>query len=325
MKVNKGLNSVKNKASIIIANYNYADFLIETLQSAVNQTYPNTEIILVDDGSTDDSVTRVTNDFSAQIESGQIILVEKENGGQLSAFNAAVPHISGDYVFMLDSDDLYVEDHIEKTINKFQENKIIDFIFCAVDEFSENPSNVINARRRHDTNVLIGYSFFSALLSWEWLGDVTASLAMKADLYKSILPIKEKYLENDWRIRADDCLVWGASLLGATKYYYNDTKILYRIHGNNNFFKLEKKKLTNFETYDRTLKTHKLFNYFIKKYGIQNTRSYKWTLKNIVKEYRQRNDRSEKTKDIYHRCIREIEAPFFTEKRFLKKLSLKNR
>ncbi len=85
-------------ASIIVNNYNYGRFLAEAIESALSQTYANTEVIVVDDGSTDNS-----RDIIASYKD-QIIPVLKENGGQASAFNAGFQASSGEVIFFLDAD-----------------------------------------------------------------------------------------------------------------------------------------------------------------------------------------------------------------------------
>lgn len=85
--------------SIVINNYNYARYLRQSVESALSQTYPHVETIVVDDGSTDNS-REVLAEFG-----GRIIPVFKKNGGQGSAFNAGLLASRGDIVIYLDSDD----------------------------------------------------------------------------------------------------------------------------------------------------------------------------------------------------------------------------
>ena len=88
------------KVSIIINNYNYAEYLAFSIESAIAQTYGNTEVIVADDGSTDNS--------RAIIESygSSVISTFKPNGGQASALNAGYKKSSGDLVIFLDADDI---------------------------------------------------------------------------------------------------------------------------------------------------------------------------------------------------------------------------
>jgi glycosyl transferase family 2 len=94
-------------ASIVINNFNYAPFLREAIESALNQTYQKTEIIVVDDGSTDSS---------REIISGyghRIISILKCNGGQNSALNAGFSASRGNVILFLDSDDALLPTALE--------------------------------------------------------------------------------------------------------------------------------------------------------------------------------------------------------------------
>jgi glycosyltransferase involved in cell wall biosynthesis len=91
-------------ASILINNYSYARFLDETINSALSQNYPRKEIIVVDDGSTDNSREIISR------YGDRIIPIFKENGGQASAVNAGVARCHGDILCFLDSDDFFWPD-----------------------------------------------------------------------------------------------------------------------------------------------------------------------------------------------------------------------
>src|SRR5438046_8948159 len=89
-------------ASVIINNYNYGRFLREAVDSALNQTYRNTEVIVVDDGSTDGSPEVIAS------YGERIVPVLKQHGGQNSALNAGFSRRRGDVSLFLDSDDVQV-------------------------------------------------------------------------------------------------------------------------------------------------------------------------------------------------------------------------
>jgi len=94
-------------ASVIIANYNYGRFLAKAIESALGQTYPDTEVIVVDDGSTDNS-REVIDRFD-----GKIRPVMKQNGGQASAFNAGFEASRGEIIIFLDADDYLLPEAVE--------------------------------------------------------------------------------------------------------------------------------------------------------------------------------------------------------------------
>lgn len=84
------------KVSIIIANYNYAKYLPTAVESVIDQTYTNTEIIIVDDGSKDNSPEVILQ--LAQKHPGKIKAIFQENQGQGAAFNTGFEATSGDIV-----------------------------------------------------------------------------------------------------------------------------------------------------------------------------------------------------------------------------------
>jgi len=85
---------------IVISNHNYADYLADAIESARGQTHPEVNVIVVDDGSTDDSHDRL------RPYEGEVEIVLKENGGQASALNAGMERARGDVVIFLDADDM---------------------------------------------------------------------------------------------------------------------------------------------------------------------------------------------------------------------------
>src|SRR5947207_15525858 len=86
-------------ASVIINNYNYGRFLREAIDSALNQTYKNIEVIVVDDGSTDGS-REIIESYENRIRP-----LFKKNGGQISAINVAFEATHGSVILVLDADD----------------------------------------------------------------------------------------------------------------------------------------------------------------------------------------------------------------------------
>ncbi len=101
----------RSLVSIIINNYNYARYLPHAIDSALDQTFSPIEVIVVDDGSNDDSeeVIREYGDL--------ITAIFKPNGGQASAFNVGLRHSEGDYVIFLDADDILLPHIVESIVD----------------------------------------------------------------------------------------------------------------------------------------------------------------------------------------------------------------
>lgn len=236
--------------SVLINNYNYAAYLEETVLSILAQTYPHIEIVIVDDGSTDDS-RKVIEQLAATHPS--IVPHFKANGGQLSAFNAGVQLARGELLFFLDADDLYRPDYIEKAVDIYRNHPACDFMFCAFEQFGASERPVIQpySQRIND----LGYTGLLTYTRKVWIGEPTSTLSMRTTLAGRFFPVP---FEQDWRIRADDCLIWLASLYNGRKFYLKETLVKYRIHGNNRFF--GKKKNIDTEYY-RDLCRARLFTH----------------------------------------------------------------
>ena len=112
--------------SIMTPCYNGEKFVGRYLDSVLNQTYDNIEVVLVDDGSTDKTAT-VVKSYIPKFETKgyKLIYVYQENGGAASAISTAMPMVNGDFITWFDSDDFYTPDSIEKRVKFLQENDII--------------------------------------------------------------------------------------------------------------------------------------------------------------------------------------------------------
>lgn len=103
------------KVSIIIPFYN-CSYIDQAIESALKQTYPNIEVIVVNDGS--DHHTEKVKPYL-----DRIIYLEKTNGGTATALNVGFSHATGDYLSWLSSDDLFLEDKVTKQLSFMEENK----------------------------------------------------------------------------------------------------------------------------------------------------------------------------------------------------------
>ena len=135
--------------TIIIPVYNVEKYLDECIQSVINQTYKNLEILLVDDGSTDSSPD-ICSKYSMQ--DNRIRIITKKNGGIASARNKGIEKASGEYVYFLDSDDYIKETAIEELINYMQNNDLDLCYFSAdvlLDDDNLNWNKKIYTKNNH--------------------------------------------------------------------------------------------------------------------------------------------------------------------------------
>lgn len=102
--------------SVVIPFYNYAEWLDEALESVINQTYNNLEIIVINDGSKED-ISNLKHKYK-----DKVMFIDKENGGAASARNIGIKKCHGEYVAFLDSDDKWAKDKIERQLISLQKS-----------------------------------------------------------------------------------------------------------------------------------------------------------------------------------------------------------
>ena len=135
------------KVSIIVPFYNVENYIEKCLQSLVNQTLEDIEILLVNDGSQDG--TEVIAKQFVEKYPNKIIYLKKENGGLSDARNYAIPHAKGEYIAFLDSDD-YVETNMyEEMYNKAKEENL-DYVEC--DFLWEYPDKTLESKGKQYNN-----------------------------------------------------------------------------------------------------------------------------------------------------------------------------
>ncbi|MDD3296623.1 MAG: glycosyltransferase [Candidatus Omnitrophica bacterium] len=120
------------KLSIIIPAYNNADLTVKAVESVLNQTYKNIEIIVVDDGSTDNT-REILQPYSKRIK-----YIYKKNGGACSARNLGISAANGEYIGFLDCDDIYLPRKAERSVKFLDEHPDYGFVYTAAYYIDEN-------------------------------------------------------------------------------------------------------------------------------------------------------------------------------------------
>lgn len=122
------------KVTAIIPAYNIEQYIDKCITSLIEQTLKDIEIIIVNDGSTDRTLEKINNRIK---EANNIILIDKENGGQSDARNVALSRAAGEYVAFIDGDDWIDENTLEVLYNKAKENDA-DIVIYDYEEIYED-------------------------------------------------------------------------------------------------------------------------------------------------------------------------------------------
>ena len=134
----------KNKFSIIMPSYNDAKTITESINSVFNQTYPNWELIIINDGSTDDTKKVIDSVLTSNKNASKVKVITQQNQGQLNAIINSFRHLTGDYVYILHSDDVFFDNCVLEKANSLLQNSNLDgLITRKIPMFSDN-QNIIN-------------------------------------------------------------------------------------------------------------------------------------------------------------------------------------
>lgn len=197
-------------ASIVINNHNYGRFLGDAIVSALAQTYPHVEVIVLDDGSADDS-RKVIEGYGERVRA-----IFKSNGGQASALNAGFAVCSGDVVLFLDSDDVLFPAAVETVVREWRNGLALVFF----------PLEKVDADGRGRGQLTGGITVADPALRPFSFGSPMSGNAFCRKLLEKVMPIPE----DPWRLGADRYLISASSVLGGVKL----TPIplaKYRLHG----------------------------------------------------------------------------------------------
>lgn len=121
--------------SIIIPCYNQANYLTETVESALNSNYSALEIIIINDGSTDNS-KEIASELTEKYRN--VYLLNQKNAGVTTARNAGIEFSNGKYILPLDADDLVSPQYIPDAIAILENNPEVKVVYCEAVKFDEN-------------------------------------------------------------------------------------------------------------------------------------------------------------------------------------------
>jgi hypothetical protein len=211
---------------IVISNHNYGAFVTSAIDSARAQDHADVHVVVVDDGSTDDSRERL----SAYADSVDVIL--QPNRGQAAALNAGLAHCEGDIAIFLDADDVLRPDVAARVVTAFAEDPLavkVQFRMDVIDSEGRptgatKPPPHLPMPSGDLRRAAVAFPFDLA-----WLP--TSGNAFRADALRRILPIPEREYP---RCGADWHLIHLTTLLGPVSSL-EEIGASYRVHGANNY------------------------------------------------------------------------------------------
>jgi len=127
--------------SVVIAAYNAAKYIRETLDSVLAQTYLPLEVIVVDDGSTDETAAIVRS------YAGRVRLLQQENRGEPAARNVGIRNAQGDYIAFVDSDDLWMPEKLKLQTARLLEKKVV-WVTCYADSFDDSSGRILSGYKK---------------------------------------------------------------------------------------------------------------------------------------------------------------------------------
>ncbi len=275
---------MSHKISIIVASFNYEEYIKETIESILNQTYQNWEMIVVDDGSQDKSV-EVIKSYCEKDERIKLFThPNNENRGLKETIQLALSKATGEYVAFCESDDTLREDSLEKRVNILKEYPNITLIFSDVNFFGNK--DVIE---KYEKVINVG---FKSLRKQKY----PSKIPMLNLLMRNIIPTfsivmvkKDDFTKCDFDSpikHALDYYLWW-QLLDKQVYYIDEKLTNWRMHSDS-YSKGEKIPLMDYYHFRKKLLLIRFHNIFIVYsillpfYVFLNIRKYSRILKNNV-------------------------------------------
>ena len=213
------------KFSIVINNYNYASYLPNAIESVLNQTYQNFELIIVDDASRDGSSAII--EAYAQTNAYIIPVLLQTNSGQAHALNEGVAKADGDIICFLDSDDWFYPKKLE-TLKRYFETTNALYIH-------HNHTTMHNECEVSDALKHFPYEGHSSFLIYylsHYVGNICSTLSIRKEVANKIFPLP---FCDQWRIQADDLIVFQAAMFYKALFIH-EPLTYYRIHNCNGYF-----------------------------------------------------------------------------------------
>lgn len=236
--------------AVIVTCYNYRDYVVEAVESALAQTRAPKQIIVVDDGSTDGSTALLQERYG---HDPRVTLVCGPNGGQLVAFQRGAAAAEADVLCFLDADDAWTPGYLAALGEVYDARADVDFVYSDIVRFGGEDRRVGEGPAAID----LGYTALSTYALAHWYGGPTSALSVRTALARTCIDLPERLVPR-WRLCADAALVYGASILGGRKVYLPTGAVRYRVHGKNGWWSNR----NQVAAYRNRIRTRELVNHY---------------------------------------------------------------
>ncbi len=218
------------KVSVIIPSYNHAQFIGQAVKSILNQSEQNFEIIIVDDGSTDDTLA-----YLIKLDDSRIRIFAQENRGAHTAINRGIAEAKGDYLAILNSDDVYHPRRLEKLLTVLEQNPNVGLVGSYIEVISGDgkrlgikhgykdlepwplPNTKKSFRSTDDARgVLLTENFYAT----------TSNFVFRRELYEQVGSFRSLRYTHDWDFLLRSALVTHLEMVP-------ETLLQYRVHASN--------------------------------------------------------------------------------------------
>ncbi|WLD12407.1 glycosyltransferase [Planctellipticum variicoloris] len=229
--------------SIILPTYNRAKFLPEAIGAIRGQLFTDWELIVVDDGSTDETAELLPKLIERMPQ--QYRYIRQENQGAYAARNTGLDHVSGRYVAFYDSDDLWLPHHLQKCVTALEQSPDIGWVYSASRIVDHASGRVLNENcfqeqgqlhrfrtlpcdLRDDLHVLKHEGLFDAVLGGAGLYSGLQNSVIRSRFFDGRRFVTEFYNEAE-----DQVVVLRAIAAGVGFAYFDEVHVEYRVHESN--------------------------------------------------------------------------------------------
>lgn len=274
------------KVSVVIPVYNVEDYLGECLDSVVNQTLTDIEIICVNDGSTDKSL-EILNEYASKDD--RITVIDQENGGHAVATNRGMKLAKGDFLYLMDSDDIVDIHALEETVKVAEERNVDFVIFQAINYYMDTDELV--EQENYSMNELADF-VGDKVFNWKDIKDFAFSITVTpwSKIYKREFIEKNNCRFPEGLVFDDNIFFWEVLFSAERITFYRKHLFKRRWHSTSSTMSGNRNFLDSIEIFKIMWETFQRFGTFEEYKDVlykKRVSTGYWRLKTIKKGYRQ--------------------------------------